>query len=153
MSTTKRDSKEAGEEPDITAQTELKRAYLHVSFGQYDEAIAAAKRAAQIAPEHHLPPTLEGSFELAAGRVRKALGTLRKVTKRHPDQVLPQIHFAEACFMAGRHRQAKRAMDRASGMEAAAEHAQLLEELERTWGSVEPSEVPPPLVVKQDGAG
>jgi predicted Zn-dependent protease len=143
------------DQTDSAGQVELKRAYLHVSFGQYDQAIEACDRAAAAAPEHHLPATLRGSFEMAAGRVRDALGTLRPVTRRHPDEPLPKIYFAEACFLAGRHRQGLRALKQAEAIcqEAqddpqVAQCIELVDGLRQIWQSVEPTEVPPPLVVE-----
>lgn len=130
------------------ARDELRRAYLQVSFGKYPEAIAACERAAQLAPDHHLPATLKGSFEMAAGRVRDALGTLRGVTRRHDEEALPQIYFAEACFMAGRRRQGERALDKAEALLDSQELADLIDSLRQTWASVDADELPPPLVVE-----
>jgi predicted Zn-dependent protease len=139
-----------GDDAGLRAQEELKRGYLHVSFGQYDEGIKACRSAAELAPDHHLPPTLEGSFEMAAGRLREALGTLRKATRRHPDQPLPWLYFAEACFLSGRRRQGERALGKAQALDEPGEHGDLIADLRQTWQAVEPSEVPPPLVPKVD---
>jgi predicted Zn-dependent protease len=156
-----------------SARVELKRAFLHMSFAQYDQAIAACERAAACAPEHPLPVALKGSFEMAAGRVRDALGTLRRATKRHPGDALSHIYFAEACFLAGRERQAERALSRAEKLaEACADIGQqdvgqqdvgqqdvgqqdvdlvgLIENLRQTWRDIGSSQVPPPLVAVFD---
>jgi tetratricopeptide (TPR) repeat protein len=157
MSTSKSTLKDQVDSSETLAQIELKRAYLHVSFGQYDQGIEACERAADAAPDHYLPATLRGSFEMAAGRVRDALGTLRPVTRRYPDEALPRLYFAEACFLAGRHRQGERALNQAYSIcqkqsdESPSEQVvALLDELRRTWESVEPVHVPPPLVVNLD---
>ncbi len=137
-------------EAPVSARDELRRAYMHVSFGQYDEAIAACERAAKVAPDHYLPPTLQGSFELACGRVRDALGTLRGVTRRHGDEPLPQIYFAEACLLSGRRRQGERALDKAERLADSEEVEQLVDELRQIWEAIDPSQMPPPLVVEFD---
>jgi predicted Zn-dependent protease len=145
---------------ETSARTELKRAYLCVSFGQFEQAIEACDRAADAAPRHHLPATLRGSFQMSAGRVRDALATLRSVTRAHPDQPLPKVYFAEACFMAGRRRQGERALEQAEEIcqsdseqrpdseQTWRDCAELIAYLRQTWQSVEPSQVPPPLVVE-----
>ncbi|QDG53392.1 tetratricopeptide repeat protein [Persicimonas caeni] len=159
MSTIEDVTKNEVEASASSARVELKRAFLHMSFAQYDEAIAACDRAAACAPEHSLPVALKGSFEMAAGRVRDALGTLRRATKRHPGDALSHIYFAEACFLAGRERQAERALSRAEKLaEACADIGQqgvgqqdvdlvgLIENLRQTWRDIGSSQVPPPLV-------
>ena len=151
MSMTSEVQTDAKESATTPARDELKRAYLHMGFCQYDEALAACERAADHAPKHHLPVALKGSFEMAAGRVRDALGTLRQATRRFPDEPLAQIYFAEACFVAGRRRQAQRALNRAEKMERADSFAEMIAQLRNTWQAVDPSEVPPPLVADFDG--
>lgn len=150
------------DEAALAAQEELKRAYMQVSFGQFDQAIESCERAAQNLPDHHLPAALKGSFELAAGRVREALGTLRQATRRWNDQPLPWLYFAEACFLGGRRRQGLRALDKAEQFAAqmeqgeqpaeAAQIGELIEELRQTFKEVEPAEMPPPLVAQTGGA-
>jgi predicted Zn-dependent protease len=140
------------DEAALAAQEELKRAWMQVSFGQFDRAIESCRRAAQLLPDHHLPPTLEGSFELAAGRVRQALGTLREATRRHQDQPLSWLYFAEACFLGGRRRQAVRALGKAEALPDPGEVGELIEQLRQTWQDIEPSEMPPPLVAQMEGA-
>lgn len=152
----KTDEHDASQSP---ARVELKRAYLHMNFAQYDEAIAACARAADQAPDHPLPVALKGSFEMAAGRVRDALGTLRRATKRHPGDALSHIYFAEACLLAGRERQGKRALERAEALagqqkQDGAPHdvdlAGLIRQVREIWQEIDSAEVPPPLVAEFD---
>ncbi|MFP4600479.1 MAG: tetratricopeptide repeat protein [Persicimonas sp.] len=147
------------DEAELAAQEELKRAYMQVSFGQFDQAIESCERAARHLPDHHLPAALKGSFELAAGRVREALGTLRQATRRWNDQPLPWLYFAEACFLGGRRRQGLRALDKAEKHaarmeqgEQVAQIGELIDELRQIWKAVEPTEMPPPLVAQTGGA-
>ena len=95
------------------AQRTLKDAYLMFDAGCALEAVEACRRAAAEAPGHFLPPTLEGALLLALGRVRAALGVLRKAVRRFPDQPLPRFHFAEACLLAGRVERGLEALDAA----------------------------------------
>lgn len=158
MSATREVSTSELDPSSFPAQDDLKRAFLHMSFAQYDEAIAACERAADHAPEHPLPAALKGSFELAAGRVRKALGTLRRTTKQHPGDALSHIYFAEACFLAGRHRQGRRALARAEALIEAegrdVEHGvdltELISNVGQVWGEIDMSELPPPVVAEFD---
>lgn len=129
------------------ARDELRRAYLLVSFGNYDEAIEACHRADDLVDgSHHLPKTLEGNFLVSRGDVRAAIKTLRKVTKSFPDETLPQIHFAEACYFGGRKRQGDRALKKAKDLDDG-EYREMIDELEAAWEDVEPDEIPPPLEV------
>ncbi|MFW5965900.1 MAG: tetratricopeptide repeat protein [Persicimonas sp.] len=141
------DHKQRAEESEQQARDELRRAYLLVGFGKFDEAIEACERASKLAPDHHLPVTLEGSFLLASGRMQEALAKLRAATRSHPDRALPWIYFAEACFLSGRHRQGGRALDTARQTAQSDEHRRLIDQLDELWQQVEPEEVPPPLEV------
>lgn len=134
----------------FAAREALQRAYLYLGFGQYPEAIEACARAAELAPEHALPHTLKGSFEMAAGRMGEALATLRQATQRHPDDVLAQLYFAEACFLAGRHRPGQRALARAQGMAMDEALRALCAELEAFWAQMPPEVMPPALIAQVD---
>ena len=97
---------------------ELKRAYLLVSWGNFDEAIEVCRGADQLAePAHHLPRTMIGNFLVAKGEVGEALKVLRQVTREFPEEALPQIHFSEACYLAGRKRQGDRAFSKACDLD------------------------------------
>ncbi len=129
------------------ARGELRRAYLAVGFGRFDEALEACERARELIDgEHHLPATIRGSVLAAKGDLRGAIGALREVTRRFPEATLPRLHFAEACYLAGRERQADRALEAARRL-GVDEHAEFLDALEATWSDVEPSEVPPPVQI------
>lgn len=130
----------------ISAQESLKKAYLFLSYGQYQEAIDACDAAARLAPGHPLAPTLKGSFELAVGRVNEALGTLRAVTRRHPKHALALLYFAEACFLAGRSAAAQRALDQLDKLTLSEALREFRDELVQVWDSFAPDAIPPPLV-------
>lgn len=135
---------------EFAARAALQRAYLFLGFGQYPEAIDACQTAAELAPGHPLPRTLKGSFEMAAGRMGEALATLRQVTQQHPEDVLAQVYFAEACFLAGRHRPGHKALARAQSMDMDASLQALCAELERFWAQMPPDAMPPALVAQID---
>jgi Flp pilus assembly protein TadD len=127
------------------ARDELRRAYLLVSFGMVDEAIEVCRRAdGLIDGGHHLPRTMEGSFLIARGDVTEALKLLRRVTRGNPQAVLPRVHFAEACYSAGRTRQGERALSKARQLDNG-EHERMIEKLKETWGELEAAEIPPPV--------
>lgn len=146
---TRSDSQSDEKDPELeAAQSELKRAYLLLGWGNYEEAIEICEEVdASLDGKHHLPETMRGSFLLAQGKVREALKVLRGVTKRFSDEALPQIYFAEACYLAGRQKQGDRALRKAKKLDGDGEHAELLENLEETWEDVDPADVPPPLKV------
>jgi predicted Zn-dependent protease len=130
------------------ARQELRRGYMLVSFGQFEPAIEACRRADELVDgEHHLPRTLEGNALVARGDLREAIGVLREVTQNFPQAALPQMHFAEACYLAGRKRQADRALDRAGELDDG-EHADFLEALQTTWRDVDADEIPPPIEIE-----
>lgn len=142
-------SERADREAWAAAREDLRRAYLLVSFGDFDPAIEACRRAdRRIEGDHHLPKTLEGNFQVARGDVREALGTLRTVTRAHPGAALPRIHFAEACLLAGRRRQGERALEKARELDDG-EHADMIAKLEAAWEDVDPDEVPPPVEIAE----
>jgi len=132
---------------ETTARAELKRAYMLAHFGRFDEAIACCQKAAEIAPDHVLPPTMEGAFLTAAGRNRKALGHLRKVVKRFSDEPLPRLHFAEACLLAGRVKKGFGELDAAVELDEEGEHAELAQLLRETFDGLDKNDIPDPLEV------
>ena len=131
------------EEP--SARMELKRAYLQLSFAKFDDALESCRRAAELAPEHVLPPTIEGAIMVSKGQFRDAMSLLREVGKAHPDEPLPRVYLAEACLLAGRSKQGLRALDRAEELDERDEHRELLDELRTLWEELDPEDVPPPL--------
>ncbi|MGM0555886.1 MAG: tetratricopeptide repeat protein [Myxococcota bacterium] len=127
------------------ARTELKRAYVQMGFGQFEEASESCSRAATMLGEHYLPETLRAAVLSASGRHREAIAALKVIRKKYPEQALPHLYFAEACFLSGRRRQAQRALNCAQDCETSTEEASFLERLRTLWNQIEPSEVPPPL--------
>ena len=133
------------ETPEQRAQLELKRAYVQLGFGQFDEAMASCDRAAELVGEHYLPDTLRGAILSASGRHADALAELKRVRKRYPSQALPHLYFAEACYLSGRERQGERALEDADGCEMSEHEAEFSSQLRQLWNQVEPEDVPPPL--------
>lgn len=141
-----REMSETSEEME-TARDELRRAYLLVSFGRFDEAIEACRRANRLLDGGHpLPKTLAGNFSIARGDVATGLKLLREAIERFPDEPLPRIHFAEACFVDGRMRRGERALERARSLDEST-YAELIGEVEKAWRGVDSGDVPPPLRV------
>ena len=132
------------------AAGELKRAYLHLGFGEYTEAIAACETAAKLVPDHPLPPTLKASFELAVGRCTQALGELRAITRRHPNYPLGLLYFAEAAFLCGRRQTATRALSAAADLPMGQSVRILFEGLHEFWVDQVWEDVPAPLFARID---
>lgn len=128
---------------------ELRRAYLLVSFGNVDAGIEICREVDdRLGGAHHLPATLEGEFLVAKGELREAIGRLRETIQRFPEQVLPRLHFAEACYLDGRTEQGERALEEARERHDG-EHTELLESLEETWGDVDAEAIPPPVRIRE----
>jgi len=128
---------------------ELRRAYLLVSFGNVEKGIDICRDVDdRLGGAHHLPGTLEGEFLVAKGELREAIARLRETVQRFPEQVLPRLHFAEACFLDGRAEQGERALDEARERHDGA-HAEFLDALEETWGDADPEEIPPPVRIRE----
>lgn len=131
----------------LAARTELRRAYLHLSYGDVDAALEACARARTLAPEQAAPRLIEGSALIAAGRLRDAVGVLRAVTQRWPSEPLGHVYFAEACWLMGRARQAERAIERAEALDTTGEHAEYIESLRGTWEAFGEGAQPEPVVI------
>ena len=99
---------------EVDVREALSRAYLLVGWGHIDPAIEICEQVdAQLDGTHPLPQTLAGGFLVAAGRIEEGLRRLGTTVQRFPDAPMPQLQFAEACFLAGRRRQAERSMQQA----------------------------------------
>jgi predicted Zn-dependent protease len=127
------------------AQLELKRAYVQLGFGQFDEALDSCERAGELLGDHYLPDTLRGAVLSARGRHKEAVAVLKKVTRRHEGRALPHLYFAEACFLSGREQQARRALDAAEACERTQQETQMLAQLRELWDDLDADVVPPPL--------
>lgn len=130
----------------VSAQELLKKAYLFLSYGQYEEAIEACEAASRAAPGHPLAAVLKGSFEMAVGRINDALGTLRAVTNRHPEHPLALLYFAEACFLAGRSAAAQRALAQLDKLTLSEALREFRDELVQVWDCMALDTIPPALV-------
>lgn len=120
------------------AQTHLKQAYLHLDFGEWDEALEACELAAEGAGDHFLPETLKGAILSARGDFKEAIKLLRSVSKRHSDCALPQIYLAEALFLSGASPQGKRQLEQAFSRPDASEYQEMLTLLESAFIDDEP---------------
>lgn len=127
------------------AKIELKRAYVQLGFGQFDEALQSCSAAGDVLDDHYLPQTLRGAILSASGRHKEALKTLKDLRLRHPERALPHLYFAEACLLSGRRQQGERALDAATQCEKSSQERQMLEHLRQLWSQVDPDVVPPPL--------
>jgi predicted Zn-dependent protease len=133
---------ERGRQDDV--RETLSRAYLLVGWGQVDAAVALCEQVdADLGGEHPLPQTLAGGFLVGAGRINEGLKRLGATVRRFPRAPLPGIQFAEACFLAGRRRQAERAMDRVRPLleEASDESHRWYDSLRDVWLSDDPPAV------------
>ena len=129
------------------SRSELRRAYLLVSFGRFEAAVEACRRADDLIDGgHHLPKTLEGSFLISKGDTAEALQVLRRVVADRPEVALPRIHFAEACFLEGRMRQGEHHLEEARRIDDG-RHDALIERLAEAWLEVEVESIPPPMEV------
>jgi len=115
------------------AQTHLKLAYLHLDYGEWDEALTACELAAEEAEDHFLPNTLKGAILTARGEFKDAIKLLRNVARKHSDRALPQIYLAEALFLSGAKPQGQRQLEQASARHDAAEYHDMLTLLESAF--------------------
>ncbi len=115
------------------AQLELKRAYLLLEAGEADLAAESAERAVSIAPDHPIPTIIRGAILCAMGNSRGALGALRAARKRWPSEALAHVHFAEACFFAGRDTRGVSALSDARSCPNSTAHAALIDSMEGFW--------------------
>jgi predicted Zn-dependent protease len=137
-------NEEGRSNPEFDVREALSRAYLLVSWGHIDPALKLCERVDEsFEGGHPLPQTLAGGFLVGAGRMREGLQRLRATVRRFPAAPMPHIQFAEACFLAGRHRQGHRAMERARGvLDEASEECRLwFDSLEAVWMSDDPPAV------------
>ena len=84
------------------AQKALKKAYLLLSFGHFDQAIVACSEAAALCPGNCVAPSLHGAILIASGRTTDAIQYLSRIIRRYPDETLPRLYFCEACLLGGR---------------------------------------------------
>jgi predicted Zn-dependent protease len=118
---------------------------MQMGFGQFDEALESCARAERLLGEHYLPATLRAAVLSARGQHAEAIRALKRIRDNHPEQALPHLYFAEACFFSGRTRQAERALACADDCEKSQDEEAFLERLRAVWEQVEPADVPPPL--------
>lgn len=127
------------EEPRMSAtqraQQALKLAYLLFEQGESDQALEACDVAIDVAPDHATPVAIKGSMMMNLGDHRSALKILQKACKRWPQAALPQVYFAECCFLLERTRQGSKSLERARAAEDALEHKDLIDALFVFWTS------------------
>lgn len=117
------------------AQQELKRAYLMIEQGDFDQALSCCESAAKLADQSPLARILQANILASTGNLKEALGQLRQITKRWPAEPLGHLHFAEVCFFMNRMPQAQKALVAARALELDEEQVEFLDQLEQFWSA------------------
>ena len=115
------------------ARRALQIAHVCMAEGELSLATEALDEAIASAPDHPLPSALRGNLLCMSGALPEALSCLRSVTRRWPDAPCGYVFFAEACFFAGRHRQADRALRQAQKLDEQGVWQEHIDALERLW--------------------
>jgi len=98
----------------------LRRGHVAALRGRSDEAIAAYREAAAIAPERALPHTSLGVVLLRLGRIPEALDAYTAALERAPRDEAALLGRADALVLQERRVEASEALDRAAEVQAAA---------------------------------
>lgn len=96
---------------DSTPRQLLKRAYVSMNCGYFEEAIEACVVAAERADDPLVADTLRGAILTASGRPTEALQLLMPLHRQREDAILTALYLAEACFFAGRIRRGWKVLD------------------------------------------
>lgn len=130
------------------AQKALKKAYLLLSFGHFDEALAACSEAARLCPGNSVAPALHGAILIAAGRTNDAIQFLSRIIRRYPNDALPRLYFCEACLLGGRFQRGMKELEKIGAtLPEDSPWREFYENLRATFDGLEPKEIPAPLVV------
>lgn len=129
----------------VSVRAELKRAYLQLSWGRFDEALRSCDHAAKRAPDHCSARTLRAAILSARGEHEDAIRELRAVRREHPGEALPAIFMAEALLLSGRVVQGLRLLDVAVKVAETAQEEELASSLRSFWSEVDVDAIPPPL--------
>lgn len=132
------------------AQMALKKAYLLLSFGHFQEALLACSQAAELCPGNYVAPALHGAILIAAGRATDAIQYLSRIIRRYPDEPLPRLYFCEACLLGGRTQRGLKELE-IVGKTIAADSPwrQFYESIQATFDGLDPDQIPAPLVVPE----
>ena len=130
------------------AQRALKKAYLLLSFGHFDQALLACKQATELCPDNYVAPSLHGAILIASGRVTDAIQYLSRIIRRYPDEPLPRLYFCEACLLGGRTQRGLKELS-TIGKTIATDSPwfAFYESIQATFDGLDPSLIPAPLVV------
>lgn len=134
---------------DATAREILKRAWIWMEFGHFEKAIAACERAADRADRPLVPETIKGAVLTASGRPEEAMRHLMGLHRRNSEAILTSLYLAEACFLAGRHRRARKTLDEIDEQRLAdSRWSEFARQLSRTWEQLDDLEqLPDPVEV------
>ncbi|MBA2660962.1 MAG: tetratricopeptide repeat protein [Bradymonadaceae bacterium] len=132
------------------AQAALKRAYLLLGYGHFEQAIAACEEAIAHCPNHPLAPALQGAILCASGRTSEALQHLARVMRRFPDEIVARIYFCEACFLGGRTQRGFKELDKLDDeLSDDDPWTPFVDSLRESFEGLDPKQIPPALVVPQ----
>ena len=143
------------QERQASAQQLLKKAYLLLSNGHFEEALNYCDRAAEESEDDVLARTLRGAFLTASGRPVEAMQELMRLHQRRRETILSALYLAEACFLAGRHRRGWKVLEGIDDQELAESRwTGLAAQLHETWdGLAELEGLPKPLTVPLNTGG
>lgn len=141
-----------GNEEAASTQQLLKKAYVLLGDGHFQEALNYCERAAGAGEDEHLAHTLRGAILTASGRPLEAMRALIRLHRGRPQEVLTALYLAEACFFAGRHRRGWKVLEKIDdGRLADSPWSGFAAQLRETWnGLAEWEEVPKPQPVALD---
>ncbi len=144
-------------EESIMLSTELKRIYLLMEHGELALAREHMQKVEELFPDEPLVFALKGSIEIAAGELDASLVILRAAARRWPEDPSVQIYLAEAYLFSRKLSQAKRKVRgiRTYLESLSEEHPQyswlnMARELEQLCISLEPAQIPQPVVSTAD---
>lgn len=136
------------------AQKMLKKAYLLLSFGHFDQALIACSEAAKLCPDNHVAPSLHGAILIASGRTTDAIQYLSRIIRRYPNEPLPRLYFCEACLLGGRAQRGLKELDIVGKMiDADSPWRQFYESIQATFDGLDLTLIPQPLIVPELSEG
>jgi tetratricopeptide (TPR) repeat protein len=98
----------------------LRRGHVAALRGRFDEALAAYRQAAELAPERPLPYTSQGSVLMRAGQVEEALAAYDEALRRVPRDEAALSGRADVLARAGRRIEAAETLDELASIQQAA---------------------------------
>jgi predicted Zn-dependent protease len=132
------------------ARRELRRAYLLVSFGDFDQALHICRDLTEKLPEHPLPAAMEGAFLTASGKPQSALKLLSRVIRRFPESALARLYFCEACLLSGRLPRGLKELEKLDpNLLDTPELKEFAASLKDTFDGLDPAAIPAPVIVAE----